>query len=375
MIQIQSNKANNNENIVVAIDGAFGEGGGQIIRTSVSLAAITGRAVEIVNIRARRSKPGLQAQHLTSVLAAGALCDAALHGATLGSQYLRFEPNALVPADTFAFDVAQARGGASAGATGLVAQTLLVPLTFLPALARESGNGVRVTVEGGTHVPMSPAADYIEQVYLPLLSRMGASIEMQNVKAGFFPRGGGEIALQLKGGGLHTLLDVTDRGRLQRLNCIVTTSQLPPTVAQRGADVLRKDLKGYGVPVVVQSRDLESNGAGAAVLIVAECENGRGGWTSLGERGKPMEKVASDAIRHFQNWHATGAGADEHLADQLALPCALVNGESRWTTPLVTEHLRTVLWVAQQFLPIEYAIEEQANGGGLVTLRGVSPIR
>ncbi len=118
---------------VIAIDGAFGEGGGQIIRTSVSLAAITGRAVEIVNIRARRSKPGLQAQHLTSVRAAGALCDATLHGAELGSQFLRFVPGAKAQADSFRFDVAEARGGASAGATGLVAQTLLVPLAFLPA--------------------------------------------------------------------------------------------------------------------------------------------------------------------------------------------------------------------------------------------------
>ncbi len=363
------------ENTAIAIDGAFGEGGGQIIRTSVSLAAITGRTVEIANIRARRSKPGLQAQHLTSVLAAGALCDATLHGASLGSQFLRFEPNALVSADTFAFDVADARGGASAGATGLVAQTLLVPLAFLPALADADGKGVRVTIAGGTHVPMSPPADYIETVYLPLLHRMGLAGDMRNSKAGFFPRGGGEIALHLTGGALHTPLDLTDRGRLQRLNCVVTTSQLPPTVAQRAEGVLRKELKGYGVPIAVHSRDLAGNGAGAAVLIVAECENGRGGWTSLGERGKPMEKVASDAVRHFSNWQATKAGVDEHLADQLTLPCALMPGESRWTTPNVTEHLRTVLWLAQQFLPIEYTIEEQANGSGLVVLRGVSPLK
>ncbi len=388
----------------IAIDGAFGEGGGQIIRTSVSLAAITGRAVEIVNIRARRSKPGLQAQHLTSVRAAGALCDATLYGAELGSQFLRFLPNALVASDSFRFDVAEARGGASAGATGLVAQTLLVPLAFLPAFtggaAAGAGNPgagnavaggaggtaagvgsavhgagsasgeIRVTILGGTHVPMSPTADYLEGAYRPILRRLGLDAEMRSVRAGFFPRGGGEIALHLRGGGLNTPLDLTERGRLQTLRAFVTTSQLPDHVADRAEDVLRKELKGYGVPVQVEKRSLDSNGAGAAVVLIAECQNGRGGWVSLGERGKPMEKVTSDAIRGFRDWQAGSAATDEHLADQLVLPCALIPGESRWTTPLVTDHLRTVLFVAQQFLPIEYELQEQEDGSGLVILRG-----
>jgi RNA 3'-terminal phosphate cyclase (ATP) len=357
---------------VIAIDGGFGEGGGQIIRTSVSLAAITGRVIEIVNIRARRSKPGLKAQHLTSVLAAGALCDARMHGAELGSQYLRFAPAAPVQTAAFAFDVAQARGGASAGATGLVAQTLLVPLSFLPAMTKPDGRGVDAEILGGTHVPMSPVSDYIESVYLPLLNRMGLQADMVSRKAGFFPRGGGEIALRLTGGRLDTPLDLTERGRLQSLRAIVTTSQLPEHVALRAEDVLRKELKGFGVPVHVERRDLPSSGAGAAVVLIAECQNGRGGWTSLGERGKPMERVASDAIRGFRDWQAVDAGVDEHLADQLVLPCALVEGKSRWTTPFVTDHLRTVLFVTQQFLPIEYTLEEAANGTGLVTLRGVN---
>ena len=359
----------------IAIDGAFGEGGGQIIRTSVSLAAITGRAVEIVNIRARRSKPGLQAQHLTSVRAAGALCDATLYGAELGSQFLRFIPGAKAQADSFRFDVAEARGGASAGATGLVAQTLLVPLAFLPAFVGGSSPILRASILGGTHVPMSPTADYIEGVYLPLLRRLGLEVTMRSVKAGFFPRGGGEIALELRGGSLNTPIDLTQRGRLQTLRAIVTTSQLPDHVADRAEEVFRKELKGYGVPVQVEKRSLDSNGAGAAVLLIAEYQNGEGGWVSLGERGKSMERVAADAIRGFQNWQGGSAATDEHLADQLVLPCALIAGESRWTTPLVTDHLRTVLFVAQQFLPIEYALEEQAGGGGLVILRGCDPNR
>lgn len=350
----------------VQIDGAAGEGGGQIIRTGVSLAALTGRSVEIINIRARRSKPGLQAQHLTAVRAAAALCNAELTGAELGSLTLRLTPGERARRETFTFDVAEARGGASAGATGLVAQTLLVPLALL------SEDMVAVEIKGGTHVPMSPPADYIQHVYTPLLRQMGLSVTCKSTRAGFFPRGGGEIHLKVEGGALRAPVDFVERGKLTGLRLCIITSQLPEHVAARGQDALLKELKGYGVPIAVELRNLEGNGAGAAVVLVAECKSGLGGWTSLGERGKPMERVALEALRGFQNWYATGAGVDEHLADQLVLPCALTAQTSRWTTPEITEHLRTVLWVAEQFLPISYTLEQRADGTGLVTLHGVA---
>ena len=349
----------------IEINGAEGEGGGQIIRTSVSLAALTGKTVAIANIRANRSKPGLQAQHLTAVRAAAALCDAELKGAELGSQYLRFTPNALTARSDFAFDVAEARNGASAGATGLVAQTLLIPMAFL------AGSPATATILGGTHVPMAPPADYIESVYAPMLNRMGVPARVTLDRAGFYPRGGGAISLRVSGK-LDTPLDLTERGKLKRLRLFLITSQLPTSVAERGRDALAKELKGYGVPILPEIRERESNGAGAAVVLVAECENGIGGFTALGERGKPMERVATEALRDFQKWFATGAATDEHLADQLVLPCALIPGVSRWTTPTVTEHLRTVLSLVPRFLPIEYKIETAENGIGTVTLRGVS---
>lgn len=353
----------------VAVDGAFGEGGGQIIRTSVSLAALTGRPVEIANVRARRSRPGLQAQHLTAVRAAAALCDAELHGADLGSQFLRFVPGPLSPDNQFRFDVAEARGGASAGATGLVAQTLLVPMATLP-----SGQAT-AAILGGTHVPMAPPADYIEAVYLPLLQRMGLDASFRYDRAGFYPRGGGSIAIEIAGGRLQQAIDCTERGRLKNLRAFIVTSQLPDHVAARGEETVLKALKGYGVPIATEIRSLPSHGPGAAVVIVAECENGRGGWTGLGERGKPMERVAEEAVRDFQRWFASGAGVDMHLADQLALPCALIPQESRWTTPEITDHLRTVLFVAAQFLPIDYALEAQEDGSGLVRVHGAEANR
>ncbi|HZO89395.1 MAG TPA: RNA 3'-terminal phosphate cyclase [Chthonomonadaceae bacterium] len=351
----------------VWIDGAFGEGGGQILRTSVSLAALTGRPVEIAHIRARRSKPGLQAQHLTAVRAAAALCSARLQGDRLGSSFLRFVPGALTSRDHFLIDVAEARGGASAGATGLVAQTLLVPMAFLPAA------GAAATLRGGTHVPMAPPADYIEAVYVPMLRRMGLEADLSLTRAGFYPRGGGEITFRVLSGRPEVPVDCVERGRLKRLRVFIVTSQLPEHVAARGKETALKGLAGYGVEVEAEVRDLPSHGPGAAVVVVAECTIGSGGWTGLGERGKPMERVAEEAVRGFKEWFSTGAGVDEHLADQLVLPCALIPQVSRWTTPQITEHLRTALWVAQQFLPIETTLETRADGSGLVTLRGVSP--
>jgi RNA 3'-terminal phosphate cyclase (ATP) len=353
------------ERPILQIDGAFGEGGGQIIRTSVALAALTGQKIDLYNIRARRSKPGLQAQHLTAVQAAAALCNAEMSGAELGSVRLLFTPGKPKIDRQFTFDIAAARGGASAGATGLVAQTMLAPLALL------CSDQTEVRILGGTHVPMAPPADYLEAVYAPVLQRMGFAVSLQSHRSGFFPRGGGAVHLTVQpfAGGLG--FDGAERGRLKLLRLFLVTSDLPASVAERGRDALMKELKGYGVPVKVEMRSLPSNGAGAAVVLTAECEQGIGGWTSLGERGKPMERVALEALRDFQKWFASEASVDEHLADQLVLPAALVPSTSRWTTPEATDHLHTVLFVAQQFLPIEYEIAGGSNGNATVTVTGV----
>ncbi|MDX1934771.1 MAG: RNA 3'-terminal phosphate cyclase [Capsulimonadales bacterium] len=344
------------------IDGSMGEGGGQILRTATALAAITGKATEITHIRARRSKPGLQAQHLTAVRAAGAICEAELHGAALGSSFLRFVPTAPVRPGAYDFDVGEARSGGSAGATGLVLQTVLLPLTLVSAQASST-----VTVRGGTHVPMAPSADYLERVFLAALTEMGAGVRLSGTRAGFFPKGGGEVSMTVTAPP-SVPLDRSERGKLKRLTAVVTTSELPKTVAERGVAQLRKDLSDYGVPIVPEIRDLPSSGAGASVVLVAGCERTTEGWQSLGERGKPMEQVVSEASRAFKRWYATGCGTDEHLADQLALPAVLTAGVSRWTTARVTEHLRTVLTVIGRYLPVEILLEEREDGSGVVTI-------
>lgn len=341
----------------VQIDGSFGEGGGQIIRTSLSLAAITGRPLEIVNIRARRSRPGLQAQHLTAVRAAAALCAARMEGDAHGSTRLQFVPQAPVTPGAYRFDIG------TAGATPLVAQTVLLPL----ARAEDAST---VTIIGGTHVPHAPTADYLESIYLPILERAGLEVAFTYGAAGFFPRGGGQLDLEVRAPAHPVTLDLTERGRLENLRAIILTSNLPEHVAERGAATVEKCLKAVGRKVTIETVEKPSRGAGAGVLLVAECESGCGAFTGIGERGRPMEKVAEAPCEEFLRWWKSGAACDEHLADQLVLPLSLAYGESRWSTPAVTDHLRTVLWVAQQFLAIEYQIEERADGTGLVTLRG-----
>jgi RNA 3'-terminal phosphate cyclase (ATP) len=342
----------------VQIDGSYGEGGGQIIRTSLSLAAITGRPLEIANIRARRSKPGLQRQHLTAVHAAAALCNARLTGAAVGSVHLVFEPQAGLLPGPFRFDIG------TAGATSLVAQTLLVPL------ARGSVDA-RATITGGTHVPHSPPAEYVEAVYVPVLRRAGLEARFQYHDAGFFPKGGGHVEIDVSPGGDRAPLDLTERGKLVSLRAFIVTGALPPHVSERGAAAVERFMKGVGRPVTVERREKRSLSQGAAVVLAAECEGGYAGFSALGELGKPMERVAEEACEAFMAWWKTGAACDEHLADQLVLPMALTPGESRWTTSEVTEHLRTVLWVTQQFLPIRYSLDEREDGSGAVTLEGV----
>ncbi len=346
---------------MIAIDGSYGEGGGQVIRTSLSLAAITGQAVEFRNVRARRSKPGLQPQHLAAVRAAASLCAAELEGDAVGSSRVRFRPQAPVAAGNYRFEIG------TAGATNLVAQTVLLPLST-------AGAPSTVRITGGTHVPHSPPAEYLEAVYLPALRRADLEAEISYERLGFYPRGGGYLLLHISPSPLLPLspsaLDLTDRGKLRDLTAYIVTAGLPDHVAERGAATVERYMKSIGRTVRIERRDRPSLSAGAAVILAAEGEGGLAGFTSLGERGKPMEKVAEQACDEFLAWWKTGAAMDEHLADQLVLPLALAPGESRWTTPTVTEHLRTVLWVTQHFLPIRFTLEEPPNAPAVVMLRG-----
>ncbi|HVF10190.1 MAG TPA: RNA 3'-terminal phosphate cyclase [Abditibacteriaceae bacterium] len=340
---------------MVEIDGSFGEGGGQIIRTALSLAIMTGHAVGITNVRARRTKPGLQPQHLAAVRAAAAVCDARLAGDSVGSRALTFEPQTTAKAGNYRFDIG------TAGAAPLVVQTVLLPLT-------QAAGASTVTVTGGTHVPHSPTVEYLEAVYVPLLRRAGLDVTLSYTNAGFYPRGGGQMDLVIQASTGPKPLVMNERGRLEELRAFIITSNLPEHVAERGAVTVERSMKAVGRKIIIERRERPSPGTGAAAVIVARCQQGMAAFSAIGELRKPMEKVAEAPCREFMQWWKSTAACDKHLADQLVLPLSFATGLSHWTTPVVTEHLRTVLWVVRQFLSIDVELEEHEDGSGAVSL-------
>ncbi len=344
---------------MIIIDGSYGEGGGQIIRTCLSLSAITGQEFEILNIRAGRAKPGLQPQHLASVNAAAMICAAETVGASAGSQRLVFSPKHPVTPGDYRFDIG------TAGASTLVFQTVFLPLALAP-------DGSRPAITGGTHVPHSPPVEYVEDVYLQAVERMGGmSGHVSYLTAGFYPRGGGRLNAWIGGGAPQWPIAMSERGDLRTLKAYIVTARLPQHVLDRGAATVEKVMKGVGRKVEIEKREKDSPGPGAAVVLTAWCDGGFAGFTTIGIQGKPMEQVAEETCQQLMKWWKTEASCDERLADQLALPASLVQGESRWSTPRVTEHLRTVLWAVRQFLPIEYALEAGPLDNTTVIINGV----
>jgi RNA 3'-terminal phosphate cyclase (ATP) len=344
------------------IDGAHGEGGGQILRTALSLSVITGRSVTLVNIRAGRPKPGLAAQHLTAIRAAAALCAAEVTGDELGALTLTFLPQVTACPGYYIFDVAEAREGGSAGAVALVLQTILLPL----ALADGQST---VTLVGGTHVRSSPSFDYVREVWLPILGKMGVSAELDLTQAGWFPIGKGKMTARIAGGArLLRPIDCRQRGDLVRVWGRALTANLPSHVAQRMMDHAGKLLAANGLTAHISGDCVTSACAGAALFLGAEYAQGRAGITALGERGKPAETVAEEAVDALLACHRSGAAFDAHLADQLIVPAALAAGPSVFTTERVTSHLLTNAWVVEQFGLAQVEALRQEGGVGLVSV-------
>jgi RNA 3'-terminal phosphate cyclase (ATP) len=356
---------------LVHIDGSYGEGGGQIVRTCLTLAAVTGRPLEIENIRAGRKNPGLAAQHLTAVRAVAALCRAEVQGDTLGSQRLRFAPGGPPQPGTYNFDVAAAREGGSAGAAMLVAQSILLPL----ALAAGPSD---VRIKGGTHVHWSPSFDFARDSWLPTLKRMGVAADLELVAWGFYPAGGGEVRLSVRGmggsaegeGGQARLKAVSlrERGRILRVAGRAVAANLPAHIAQRMADRARARLAEAGIPADIMPLRVRAVCPGAGIFLCAETEAVSAGFGALGERGKPAETVAEEAVEQLLAYHASGAAIERHLADQLVLPAVLADGVTVYTAEQITRHLTTSAWVAERFGLASFRIEGAEGAPGTVTI-------
>ena len=344
---------------MLEIDGSYGEGGGQIVRTALALSAILQKPLRLDNIRAGRKKPGLRPQHLAAVRAVAGITSARLAGAEPGSTRLDFEPRGL-GSGLHTLDVG------TAGAASLVLQAVL------PGLLLAKGRS-RVTVTGGTHVPWSPSFHFVREVFLPVLKQMGASVTAEIERWGWYPRGGGRIVCSIRPAARFRPLERTERGRLKRIHLLSAVSNLPPAIGERQRDQALKRLSssGYSHPEAEVAMG-PSAGQGSLVFLKAEVEEGPAGFSSLGERGKPAEKVADEACDAFFGFMASGAALDRHLADQLALYTALAEGRSVFTVEAVTPHLLTNIWVIEQFLPVTFRVDAE-RGEVSVDGAGVSP--
>ena len=321
------------------LDGAIG--GGQVLRSALSLSMVSGRAFSIVNIRAQRSRPGLLRQHLTAVLAAAELCGAQVEGAQLGSMSLSFKPGPIRAGD-YRFSIG------TAGSCTLVLQTLL------PALLQAPDHS-RLWISGGTHNPAAPPADFLQLAWLPLLRSMGAQVELQLLRHGFAPAGGGELQLEVQPGELRPL-HLEQRGALLQQEARTLLAGVPGHVGARELERLGKrlqlsdsELKFVHLP--------EEQGPGNALLLEVRCEQVTELFAAFGQTRLRAEKVADQVADQARDWLRSQAAVAEHLADQLLLPLALAGGGS-FTTPRRTAHLDSNIQVIEAFLPLRFQSEE-----------------
>jgi RNA 3'-phosphate cyclase len=326
---------------LIEIDGSYGEGGGQILRTALALSAIFQKPFTIHHVRSKRKNPGLQAQHLEAVKALARITEAETEGVRFESQKITFVPKRIVPGN-YEFEVRTA---------GSV--TLLLQAVFLPLCLAEGTS--RLTLVGGTHVPWSPPFHYFSEVLLPTLGRMGVFAEANIEKWGFYPKGGGKIQLRIDP--VHELrpLNLLDRGSLKKIRGLSATSNLPKHVAERQKEQALKRIQNeLNIDAeIALLYDAPSNGQGSFFFLLAEYEKTIAGFSSLGARGKPAEKVADEALDSLKDYMESDGCIDSHLSDQLAPFMALAKGNSSFTTTQMTDHLLTDLWVIGQFLDIK----------------------
>lgn len=326
---------------MLTIDGSFGEGGGQILRTALSLSMITGDPFRIEHIRAKRKKPGLLRQHLTCVRAAERISNARVAGAEIGSTAITFAPQA-IQAGEYDFAIG------SAGSTTLVFQTVL------PALLRADARS-RVTLSGGTHNPSAPTFDYIERAFLPQLYRMGASVEVKLHRPGFYPAGGGRWHALIQPAGQLAPLSIEDSGPVNARRILAEVANLPFDIAQREVSAAAR-LMSWPEGAAV-ARECNADGFGNVLAIEIAAANVTEIFTSFGSRDKSAEHVAEQAVRETREYLTARAPVGPHLADQLLLPMALA-GRGAFVTTAPSLHTRTNIDVIEKFLPVAYHIEQ-----------------
>jgi RNA 3'-terminal phosphate cyclase (ATP) len=343
---------------LLPLDGAQGEGGGQVLRTALALSAVTGQGFRVERIRASRLRPGLRPQHLAAVRAAAMSCGAEVHGAFDGSPDLRFVPGP-VAAGEFRFDIG------TAGASTLVLQSVI------PVLATAT-TASRVEVTGGTHVPRSPTHHFLARHWAEVVGRLGLQVRLRLEQAGFFPRGEGAVEAEVEPWPRPATLDLSRRGALVAVRGISGAARLRGDVARRAADAAQALLwERQRLETEWEVADLAAASPGAFLQVEAVFENGRAAFGLLGERGLRPEVLGERAARRVLKFiENEEAAVDPWLADQLAVPLAAAGGGGRLQTSEVTSHLETVAGVLRRFgVPAE-TWGRRGGPGGLAVGRG-----
>lgn len=340
---------------MIEIDGSYGEGGGQILRTAVALAAYLETPCRIRNIRKGRPKPGLRPQHAAGVKALAALCHAEVAGLHVGSAEVTFKPG-MIAGGTLHIDVG------TAGAIGLILQTIMLP-------AAKALSPLLLTIRGGTDVPWAPTIGYCQEVTLPVLSQMGYAGEVTLTKRGYFPRGNGEVAVALK----QTKFSPVRFSEPGQIRMIQGRSHAADALKQRRVAERQQEeamacLKKAGVPceIAVEYGPTASPGSGIDLWVLTE--KTVLGANALGARGKRAEDVGEEAAAALTRQLSSGAALDEWMGDQILPFLAVAGGESSISVTRITDHLRTNLWVINHFLPLETQIKQEKTRA-IVTLR------
>jgi RNA 3'-terminal phosphate cyclase (ATP) len=335
---------------MIEIDGSEGEGGGQILRSALSLSMCTDQAFRLKNIRAKREKPGLMRQHLTALQAAAAVCDAKVTGAEVGSGEVTFRPGRIKAGD-YQFAIG------TAGSCTLALQTVLPAL-----LTASSPSTIRIT--GGTHNKACPPVDFLQRTYLPLVERMGPKVQLELVRHGFYPRGGGEILARVTPAPRLSPISVSERGVRKGGYAEAYISGIPLHVATRELEIVAKMLNWTEDNLHVRGLAGEF-GPGNALTITVEHEHITEVFTGFGEKGVSAESVAKRAVDAARNYLASEAPVGRHLADQILLPMALAGGGEFITMP-VTQHFESHVEIIGKFLERKIVTE---NVGDLVHVR------
>lgn len=326
---------------MIEIDGSFGEGGGQILRTSLALSLVTGKPFRIERIRAGRRNPGLSRQHLTAVRAAAEISRGSVEGASIGSMELTFTPGGIRPGD-YDFSVG------TAGSATLVLQTVLPALILSPGPSR-------ITLEGGTHNPYAPPFDFLEKAFLPIINRMGPVVEARLLRHGFYPMGGGGFEVSIRPAVKLSRINLIERGEVHAYRIRGIVSKIPLGVAEREASYIRKKMS---LPESCASTvEVDSPGPGNAVTIEIESEYVTEVFTGFGKKGVPAERVAANVVKEARRYLSAGVCVGGRLADQLIVPMILAGGGA-YTTPAPSRHTETNIHIAGHFLDVRIGKEQ-----------------